>query len=305
LKNTTCQTTPVLIFVVLLGIGGVLFSGSVMSLLTVSKNKALYSHIPLIPFVSLYFFFLGRKSIFPEVHWDLARGLPIIVAALLVYWAGRPLQGQLTQNDYFSLMMSGVFLWIVGSFLSSFGLPSLRKAAFPVLFLIFIIPLPGLLLDPLVRLLQHGSAEFAHGVFKLTGVSLHRDGMFFSLPGLTIEVAEQCSGIRSSIALFITSIVAGKIFLERNRTRLVLTLSVFPITMFKNALRIVMLSLLGAFVDMRFISGSRLHSSGGIPFFVLALLFLAPVVWGLVRWERREPGQSRNKRLGGQEAGKP
>jgi exosortase len=123
--------------------------------------------------------------------------------------------------------------WSGGSFLSSFGSVGVRKATFPLLFLAFIVPLPTFLLDPFVRLLQVGSAELAHGIFNLTGVSFHRDGMFFSLPGLTVEVAEQCSGIRSSLALFITSVVAGKIFLQRGWIRLALTLSVFPVTMLK------------------------------------------------------------------------
>jgi exosortase len=276
------------IFACFLGAGAVFFPGPIHDLLMVSKNRELYSHIPLIPFVSLYFFFVERKTIFAEVKWDYLWGLPMIGAALFVYWAGRSLQGQLDQNDYFSFMMSGVFLWVLGSFYFSFGLSSLKKAAFPLLFLAFIIPMPTLLLEPFVRFLQLGSAEFAHGIFKLTGVPLHREGMFFSLPGLTIEVAEQCSGIRSSIALFITAVIAGKLFLKRGWSRVVLALSVFPVTIFKNALRIVMLSLLGAYVDMRFITGSWLHSSGGIPFFAVGLLFLAPVLWALSKRERRK-----------------
>jgi exosortase len=295
-KNTNHQVTRLAVFVALLAIGAVFFAGPVMSLLTVSKNRALYSHIPLIPFISLYFLVVGRKSIFSQVNWDWAKGLPAIVAAILVYWAGQPLQEQLTRNDYFSVMMSGAFLWVLGSFVSVFGFSCLKMAVFPMLFLLFIIPMPHLLLDPFVRFLQIGAAEFTHGIFKVMGVSFYREGMLFSVPGLTIEVAEECSGIRSSIALFITSIVAGKIFLERGWTRLALVLSIFPITMFKNAVRIVMLTLLGAYVDMRFITGSWLHSSGGIPFFVVALLFMAPVLWGLVRWERKRLGSDKGQR---------
>jgi exosortase len=285
-KNTTHQAVRISVLAVLLGIGAVCFAGSILGLLTVSSNRELYSHIPLIPFVSLYFFLVGRKSIFSEMKWDYAKGVPIMAAAFLAYWLGRPLQGHLNQNDYFSLMMSGAFLWVLGSFVFTFGFSSMRKAAFPLLFLAFTIPIPSFILDPFIRFLQLGSAEFAHGIFKLTGVPLNREGMFFSLPGLTIEVAPQCSGIRSSIALFITSIVAGKIFLEKGGTRLALTLSVFPVTMFKNAMRIVMLSLLGAYVDPKFITESWLHSSGGIPFFLVALLFLFPVLLGIRKWEK-------------------
>lgn len=291
MKITTNQLAHGVVFVVLLGIGAAFFLDTIVKLLTVSSNKELYSHIPLIPLVSLYFFFMGREVIFSDVTWDYAKGLPVVIGALLVFWMGGRVAGQLNEHNYLSFMMSGLFSWIVGSFLLVFGPSALRRALFPLLFLLFLIPIPTPVLDPFVRFLQLGSAEFSHAIFRLTGVPLHRDGLLFFLPGLTIEVAEQCSGIRSSIALFITGILAGKLFLEKGWARLVLVLSVFPITMFKNALRIVMLSLLAAYVDPRFITGSWLHSSGGIPFFVVALLFLLPVIWGLRKWEKSERGK--------------
>ena len=290
MKNVANHTARALCFVVLLGIGAALFWGTIVSLLTASSNRELYSHIPLIPFVSLYFFVVGRGRIFSEVRWDYVKGLPVIAVALAVYGLGRHLQGQVGEHNYLSLMMSGFFVWILGAFLLHYGASAFRKGAFPLLFLVFIIPIPTPVLDPFVRFLVAGSAEFSHALFKLTGVPFHRDGVFFSLPGLTIEVAEQCSGIRSSTALVITGILAGKLFLERGWARLLLVLSVFPVTMFKNAVRIAVLSLLGAYVDPAFITGSWLHSSGGIVFFGLALLLLLPVLWGMRRLERREDG---------------
>jgi len=276
------------VFVVLMGIGGALFSGPIVSLLTVSSNRELYSHIPLIPFVSLYFAFVGRKTIFADLRWDYVRGLPILAAALVLYGLGGSVEGHLKEHNYLSFMMCGLFLWILGSFLFSYGTSAFRRAVFPLLFLVFIIPIPTPILDPFVRFLQLGSAEFTHAIFKVTGVTLHRDGLLFFLPGLTVEVAPQCSGIRSSTALFITGIVAGKLFLEKGWARLSLVLCIFPITMFKNSLRIVMLSLLAVYVDPRFITGSWLHSSGGIPFFAVGLALMAPVLWGIRKWETKK-----------------
>lgn len=293
MNNPNNQTARGVVFVVLMGIGTALFFNAILELLTVSSNRELYSHIPLIPFVSLYFAFVGRKTIFADVRWDYVRGLPIMAAALVLYGLGGSVEGHLKEHNYLSFMMCGLFLWIVGSFAMSFGASASRKAAFPLLFLVFIIPIPTPILDPFVRFLQLGSAEFTHAIFKVTGVTLHRDGMLFSLPGLTIEVAPQCSGIRSSTALFITCILAGKLFLEKGWARLSLVLCVFPITMFKNALRIVMLSLLAVYVDPRFITGSWLHSSGGIPFFAVGLALMAPVLWALLKAEKRKQRRMR------------
>jgi exosortase len=280
-----------LVFVALLVVGAALYSSTILSLLTVSSEKELYSHIPLIPFVSLYFFLTGKKSIFSEVGWDYAKGILFMAAAFLVSWLGRSLQGQLDQQDHLSLMMAGLFVWTLGSFVFSYGASAARKATFPLLFLVFIIAIPTPLLDPFVRFLQQGSTEAAYGVFKIIGLPIYREGFVFSLPGLSVEVAEQCSGIRSSISLFITGVVAGKLFLEKGWSRIALVLAVFPVTIFKNALRIVTLSLLGAYVDRRFITESWLHECGGITFFVVALFFLVPVVWG---FRSAEKGKSRN-----------
>ena len=275
-----------LAFAVLLGIGVGLFSGAIVSLLTASSNRELYSHVPLIPLVSLYFFVVGRGRIFSEVKWDPVKGLPVLAVALGVYGLGRHLGGYVNEHDGLSLMMAGLFVWVLGAFLLSHGGAAFRQAVFPLLFLVFIIPIPTPVLDPFVRVLVLGSAEFSHLLFKLTGVPFHRDGVLFFLPGLTIEVAEQCSGIRSSTALVITAILAGKLFLERGWSKVVLVLSVFPVTMFKNAVRIVILTLLGAYVDPAFITGSWLHSSGGILFFGMALLLMLPVLWGLRKVEK-------------------
>jgi exosortase/archaeosortase family protein len=65
-----------------------------------------------------------------------------------------------------------------------------------------------------------------------------------------------------------------------------LIIAIFPITILKNGLRIVTLTLLGNYVDVR-ILGSELHKSGGIPFFMVALVLLAPVLWVLRKSEKK------------------
>jgi hypothetical protein len=60
--------------------------------------------------------------------------------------------------------------------------------------------------------------------------------------------------------------------------------------MFKNGIRIAILSLLSIHIDRRFIVSSDLHHEGGIVFFVLALLLMWPVLWGLSRSERNLQG---------------
>jgi exosortase len=269
-------------------IGLVLFNVPLGQLFSLSTHNQLYSHIPLIPLVSVYFFFIERKGIFSDTGYCVQVGIPLVLLGLLLYLFGAGHQQDYQVNNYMAVMMFGLFLWILGSFLMSYGVRAFKEAVFPLVFFIFLVPIPHFLLDPYIRFLQTWSAEAAYGVFKMIGVPLHREGFVFSLPGLSVEVAEQCSGIRSSLALFITSIVSGKLFLETGWRRAILAMCVFPIAVFKNGLRIVTISLLAAYVDPVFINRHWIHRSGGIPFFVVALLLLVPVVWGLRRWERRE-----------------
>jgi exosortase/archaeosortase family protein len=117
----------------------------------------------------------------------------------------------------------------------------------------------------------------------------------FQLPFIAIEVADACSGIRSSIGLLITSLLAGYMFLAKVHNRLLLLLAIVPITIFKNGVRIVTLSLLSIHVDPSYLSG-QLHHEGGIVFFMISLALLTPILLLLMRSERRRgdsDGQSR------------
>ena len=140
-------------------------------------------------------------------------------------------------------------------------------------------------MEKTISLLLAGSTAAAHVLFKLTGMPFLREGAAFHLPGMSIEVAKECSGIRSSLGLFITGILAGHLFLKTGWKKFVLVLFVYPITVLKNGIRIVTLSSLAVYVDERFITQSFLHRSGGFLFYIPALFLLGIVLWWLRRTE--------------------
>ncbi|MBD3322459.1 MAG: hypothetical protein GF350_15260, partial [Chitinivibrionales bacterium] len=190
-------------------------------------------------------------------------------------------------NDILSLItLSLIIIWS-GMFLLLYGAGTFRKALFPATFLLFTIPVPLFVLLPYVRFLQIFSTEAANILFKASRITYVREGFVFHLPQISIEVADVCSGIRSSLALLITSIIAGKLFLQKPWSKIILAVFVLPITVFKNGLRIAGLSILGTYVDERILH-SEIHRQGGKPFFILALIFLGMVLWLLKRLERRK-----------------
>jgi exosortase len=120
----------------------------------------------------------------------------------------------LNQNDRLSLTVFAIVLvWIAG-FALCYGTQSLRAAIFPLFFLLLMVPMPAEVLDKFVFALQKGSAEMTYALFKLFGVPVLWQGFKFSLPGVDIEIAKECSGIRASLALFITGMLAGHVFLQ-------------------------------------------------------------------------------------------
>jgi exosortase/archaeosortase family protein len=106
---------------------------------------------------------------------------------------------------------------------------------------------------------------------------------------VNVEVATQCSGIRSSLALCITCLLGGHLTLQTGWRKAVFVLAAIPMAMFKNGVRIVTLSLLAIHVDMSWLTNSKLHHDGGIVFFLTALLMLWPLLL-LLRWTENRGG---------------
>jgi exosortase len=240
-----------------------------------------------VPFVSAYFVFLKRRQIGLQTDYSFKTGAILLMIGVLLFWVGDAKSFGLSQSSHLSLAALSALIFWIGGFVLLYGVKCFKIAAFPLLFLLFMVPIPARALETVIYILTCGSAEAAYGLFKLTGVSIFREGFSFHLPALRIEVAEQCSGINSSIALFVSSIVAAQLFLRTRWKKVVLVLSIFPITIIKNGMRIVALTLLGAYVDPRILS-SDLHRKGGIPFFIVALAMLAPILWLLRRSEKKD-----------------
>ena len=275
-------------FIVVMFVGLIIFSSPLLQLVKLSFGNELYSHFLLIPLVSIYFLWTGRKRIFGNTAYSVYIGVAILLSGVAGYVIGVANANAIDLNDYLSLCTFGFIAWILGGFTFFFGMQAFRRALFPLLFLVFMIPIPLFILEPLIRFLQVQSAHAVHGIFEVIGIPYLREGMIFEVPGLAIEVAKECSGIRSSLALFITSVAAGHMFLQTGWRRVVLSLAVFPLTIFKNALRITTLALLAAYVDPSWITSSWLHRAGGKPFFILALCLMLPLILLLRRSERKD-----------------
>jgi exosortase len=248
------------------------------------NNQA--SHIVLIPFITATLIWMKKKEIFNDVRYSFIGGTTVIVFGSAASVAARSAAGWLSENDYLTLTVSALVVTWLGGFLLCYGSTCFKKALFPLLFLVFLIPIPSPLLNRVIAALQRASADVAFVLLKLTGTPVHREGFLFQIPGLDFVVAPECSGIRSGISLFIACNLAGHLLLRSMWRRAALVLTAIPILIFKNAIRIDTLTLLAIHFDKRILT-SRLHTEGGIPFFVVGLLLLYPVLALLIESERQ------------------
>jgi len=274
------------------------FHRPLLSLARYAARTDLYSHIFLIPPIIAYLVYIRLRAKQPLPACSTSSGPAIasfcLAAAAWLCWAGMMRQGlAVGENDSLAMTVLSFVTCIWGGAFLFVGSQCFLALAFPILFLVFLVPIPEAAVDWIDAGLQRASAVCLHGTLKVTGTPFLHNGMVFQLPGLTIEVAPECSGIRSTLVLFITSLLAGVMFLSTWWRRVILTLCVLPIAALRNAARITTIALLTIHVDPETISGP-VHRRGGPPFFVLSLIPFFLILLALRRTERgRKPTATR------------
>ncbi len=280
---------PVLWFAgysLLLAVG---FGWPLFELARYAVGTELFSHIPLIPLVSAYLVWQKRGELAGlgarPSGWaalPLLLGLAALGTYGLLWQRGwRPVR-----EDSLSLLMLSFYCLFLAGGLFFLGGRTVGTLAFPAGFLIFIIPFPVFVVDALEVFFQHTSADATSAMLALTGMPFVRDGQVFQLPGISIRVAQECSGIRSSLVLFLTGLLAGHLFLSTPWKRALLALFVVPLGILRNGFRIATIATLCVRVSPDMIN-SPIHHQGGPLFFVLSL---APFFLLLFYLRRSEPG---------------
>lgn len=254
------------------------------------------SYILLIPVVSGYLVVVSRHqwmvlrrarpkfALIPGLLGGMAAGIWCLV------WLSGVLIGEnvllsLVTFSFLAMLAAGGF-WFLGALV-------MRQLAFPAAFLVFMIPVPPVAMEGINIFLQHASAEAANMMLMIGGPPFVRDGLHFQLPGITLFVAEECSGVRSTLVLFITSTLASYLFLRSGWRRTLLVAVVLPIAILRNGFRIYVIAMLCVHIDPSMIH-SIIHKRGGPLFFALSLIPL----FGLLVWLRRKEQNGAKADLG-------
>ena len=271
------------------GVGlGLAFLGPLCSLVRYAAENSLHSHILLVPLMTGYFIYLQRSTLAKNYRCSPVCGALTFALGIAVFGFASRIQPELSAGDFLTCFaFSFVTLLIAGGFFF-LGRAWMWAACFPIAFLYFAVPLPEAAVQWLETMLKLGSAEAAGLFFSLSGTPVLRDGVVFQLPNITLEVAQECSGIRSSWVLFITSVAASHVLLKSPWRRAVLLAVVLPLAILRNGFRILVIGLLCAHIGPWMIH-SFIHESGGPIFFALSLLPLFMLLWWLRKGEGNTP----------------
>ena len=217
---------------------------TLIALVEYSLRDESSSHIILIPFVAFFLLYVERRRIFSTIQTSIALGLgpgarwgdlllPRRLGACSAEWKLATLSGDARGGPSMG-----------GGFVLCYGVEALRAGSFPLLFLLLMVPLPDVVLNRVIAALQEGSTEIAYLIFQAVGTPVSRNGFLLSVPGVTIEVAKECSSIRSSIALLVTCLLAAHLYLRTAWKFVVLVVLGLLLSIVKNGIRIVTLTLL-------------------------------------------------------------
>jgi len=264
-----------------------------MSTYKLAFSNEAYTHIVLILPLSLALLFLKSRELssakkFPAVFaTDNRKIAALLTLAVLLRVATVRNIAAFSASDQLSLSIFVLVICWIGAVIVCFGVRSLQLLLLPICLLFLLVPFPERLLNPITTFLQYQSALGASALFHLAGVPVIHDGVMLSIPGLDIEVAPECSSIRSSMMLIVITLILAYLFLDAYWKRTLLVLVAIPLCVAKNAVRIFTIGELATRVDAGFLTG-RLHRQGGIVFLSLAVIAVVGLLRILRKGELRE-----------------
>jgi exosortase len=249
------------------------------------------SHILLVPLIAAWLLFLDRGDLVGTNPLDFRSAAWFGAMAAIAFAVGTTSWFSRANLGLTAYIISFLLL-LVSGFVAIFGSGGAERASFALGFLLFAVPLPHVVLNHVILSLQTGSAAVAGMIFDLSGVPALREGFVFRMPRISIEVAAECSGIRSSMALLILAVLIAH-FSFRSFWKKALFVTVGLLMMIlKNGVRIATLTILANYVNPDFLFG-RFHKQGGVVFFLLGCALLWPVYLIL----RRNEGSNNALRL--------
>ena len=231
-------------------------------------NEPDYSHGFLVPLFSAYVLWQHRREIrhvAPRPSWT---GMLVLCLSLGVLVLGTLAAELFLQRISLLGVLAGLIVWF-------WGRPMLRAVAFPLLFLLLMIPFPGVIYYQIVFPLQILASRMATWfLHQINLFPVMREGNVIVLSSTRLEVAEACSGVRSLLSLLSIAVMYSYLAEKNNYIRWILCLLVLPIAVAGNAGRVVFAAISAELGGASAAEGWSHLLSGLFLFFISTLLLL-------------------------------
>jgi exosortase len=193
---------------------------------------------------------------------------------LLVLWGGLQLVVATLGAELFSARLA-FLITLIGVVWTLGGTIMLRKLAFPLFLLFFMVPIPAVIYSAATFKLQILASKLADDALTLLSIPVLREGNVLELPNQKLSVVEACSGIRSLLSLTFLSLVYGYFFEKKNWIRVVLFFSTIPIAIVANGSRV---TITGIMTQIKAeLAEGFFHEAQGWVIFMVALAIL--IIW--------------------------
>lgn len=225
-------------------------------------------HGPLILAVIAFLVWQRRSVLIEgEAHPNLALGWSVLVFGLLLYALGR-------SQQILTLEVGSHIPVIAGAIMVARGTRPLRALWFPILFFVFMVPLPGVFVDALTGPLKRHVSEIAEHLLYALGYPIARSGVTLTIGPYQLLVADACSGLHSLYSLSALGLLYLYLMQNKNVLRnAVLGAAILPIAFGANIVRVIFLVLVTYHLGDEAGQGF-LHGFAGMVLFVAALLLL-------------------------------
>jgi exosortase len=238
-----------------------------------------YSHGFLVPFLSAFLIWQRRNELTALRAQGSWLGLPVLLVGV-----GALLLGDLSFVIF--LTGSSLIMVLAGLVLFHLGREILWLLAFPLLFLLFMVPMPDSLFDAIALPLQNLAARNAAWTLEALGVAVLLQGNVIHLSQISLGVTEACSGIRSLVSLLAVAVAWAYLSLSGIWGMVGLVAAAVPITILANVGRIVATGLIGQWLGVEYARGV-FHSLSGWATFFFAFVCLLGVHTVIRLAERR------------------
>jgi exosortase len=244
-----------------------------------------YSHGFLVPPLAAFFVWERRHALSAAAIRPAAAGIAVIAASLALLIAG------LLGVELFLTRISLIGT-IAGIVLFVWGREHLRILAFPIAFLLLMVPPPAIVFNQITLPLQLFASSVGETFIRAVGIPVLREGNVLQLPATKLEVVEACSGIRSIVSLIMLAIVLGYFAERRIAARVLIVISAIPIAILANATRVAGTAVVSQWIGPSAARGF-FHVFSGWLMFVVALVALVGMQRAMaagMAWRMRRHG---------------